>query len=363
MTLDDECRLSFYNEIATLDEAHGVTIVQHTETARIYVKKKLVNYDMTVFQYLRDHPVHGIPRIYELIPQEHALIIIEEYISGTPLQEILKIKKTLPEQEAKDIICKLCMILRELHAVAPPIIHRDIKPSNIILTPDGNVRLLDMDAAKHVHREEAQDTMLLGTKGYAAPEQYGFGSSSIETDIYSLGVLYNVLLVGDFPRVKLAEGKNGAAIKRCTSMDPTDRFRTVDDLMRAIGVRTGTDFPEATDVEGWRRFLPPGFRTGNFSKMIFAVLGYFLLITASLNLIIKDASPQRVLLNQIAFFLIGMTMILFTGNYLDIWRKLKITRVRYRWLQVIIIMVINILILFVGVLILIIVEKLTIERI
>ena len=147
--------MSYYKEIATLDEAHGVSIVQHTENSRIYVKKKLITYDLTVFQYLKDHPVQGIPRIYELIPEDHDLIIIEEYISGTPLQEMLIAKKIMTEEEARDIICKLCLILRELHEVTPPIIHRDIKPENIFINNEGTYKLGDFGIARQLENSKS----------------------------------------------------------------------------------------------------------------------------------------------------------------------------------------------------------------
>ena len=92
-------------------------------------------------------------------------------------------------------------------------------------------------------------------------------------------------------------------------------------------------------------------------KMLFATIGYLFLILASVSLTVKDANVQRILLNKVAFFLIGIAMIFFTGNYLDVWKKLGIANIRYRWLQIIAIILIDVLILFGGVLILIIAER------
>ena len=76
----------------------------------------------------------------------------------------------------------------------PPIIHRDIKPSNIIITAYNRAVLLDFNAAIYYSCQSTEDTILLGTQGYASPEQYGFGSSSPQTDIYSMGILFRELL-------------------------------------------------------------------------------------------------------------------------------------------------------------------------
>ena len=128
-------------------------------------------------RYLKDNPIKNTPRIYEVIEDSNQLIVLEEYISGTTLQQILDEQKVLKEEQVENIIRQLCSILLELHKAHPPIIHRDIKPSNIIISPDGVVKLIDMNAAKWNRNHSGRDTALIGTVGYAAPEQYGFASS------------------------------------------------------------------------------------------------------------------------------------------------------------------------------------------
>lgn len=108
--------------------------------------------------------------IYE---EDSHLILIEEYISGRTLEDIIK-SHDLTSQYIIQYTEELCNILKELHAFCPPIIHRDIKPSNIIVTSSNHIVLIDFNAAKEYSEIESSDTVLLGTKGYAAPEQYGF---------------------------------------------------------------------------------------------------------------------------------------------------------------------------------------------
>ena len=112
-------------------------------------------------------------------------------------------------------------------------VHRDIKPENVILRGADTV-LIDFDAAR-LHKPQAEaDTQVLGTTGFAAPEQYGLGQSDTRTDIYSLGVLMNVMLTGEHPSRKLAEGRMGRVIQRCTQVNPAKRYKNVLRLMEAL---------------------------------------------------------------------------------------------------------------------------------
>ena len=258
MTLEETCELSYYREIAVLNREHGVTLVQHMESGRIFVKKVLVTYDAEVFRYLQRRHVPHTPEIYAVVEDGDRLTVIEEYISGRSLREILDREGTLTETRAEDIIKQLCEILQHLHNASPPIIHRDIKPSNVIVSSEGTVTLLDMDAAKWEREDEARDTRLIGTVGYAAPEQYGFGASTVQTDLYSLGVLLNVMLTGGFPNESPAQGRLGKAVLSCTRMEPRSRPASAGALLRLLDGDSGRRDPGGR--RGWTSFLPPGFR-------------------------------------------------------------------------------------------------------
>lgn len=126
---------------------------------------------------------------------------------------------------------QICRALWVLHSMAA--VHRDIKPENVIVR-GGDAVLIDFDAARLHKPEHEADTQILGTTGFAAPEQYGLSQSDIRTDIYSLGVLINVMLTGQHPSKKLAEGKMGRVVERCTRVNPQRRFQNVLRLMEAI---------------------------------------------------------------------------------------------------------------------------------
>ena len=161
-------------------------------------------------------------------------MVVEEYIEGSSLSEYLK-EGTFEPFEAARIVRDLCCILNELHTLECPIIHRDIKPSNVMLTKSGEVVLLDMNVAKWYDSEEKEDTRLLGTKDYAAPEQAGYGmkASSDKTDIYAVGILLNVMLTGKLPKEKPAQGKLWDIIERCISLDADTRY-SADELIERL---------------------------------------------------------------------------------------------------------------------------------
>ena len=136
------------------------------------------------------------------------------------------------EDEAVSMIIQLCRILKQLHRCRSPIIHRDLKPANIMISSDGVVKLIDFNAAKEYRMGQMEDTCLMGTREYAAPEQYGFGQSDARTDIYALGVILNRLLTGDFPKNKLYEGRLKPVIQTCIQMDADARYQSVELLER-----------------------------------------------------------------------------------------------------------------------------------
>ena len=371
MNTSDSLALSCYQQVAVLDKEHDVILVQHSTTGSIYVRKRLSVYNIDVYRYLLDHHIRGIPAIEEIACQDKDLIVIEEYISGRTLQAILDNGNMFSASEAVRIVQQLCMILREMHSAEPPIIHRDIKPSNIIITPDETIRLLDMNAARFSAVDKAEDTALLGTYGYAAPEQFGFGSSNAQTDLYSVGVLLCEMITGHLPKEGIPEGKIGEIIRKCTRIDPEDRYASVDDLLEAlhrfiassvpIGARSAQEIArevplhpsgeavlsspayitKATEASPSGRETPasaaapvrpkalPGFRTGSPTNMAIAIIGYALLFYIGLTLTASDAaSPVFLLMEKAAVILCGLFVVFFTCDYRGMWRLFRINRIR-----------------------------------
>ena len=183
-----------------------------------------------VYRRLLSCSCRHLPLAYEAAEQDGENIVIEEFARGDTLDFLLK-EALFSPQETKQTIKQLCQGLWVLHSMAA--VHRDIKPENVILRGSDAV-LIDFDAAR-LHKPQAEaDTQILGTTGFAAPEQYGLGQSDTRTDIYSLGVLMNVMLTGQHPSKKLAEGRLGRIIQRCTQINPAKRYKNVLHLMEAL---------------------------------------------------------------------------------------------------------------------------------
>lgn len=212
-----------YEEIRLLKQSERSTV--HLVSAgdggeQIYVRKRLVG-QYPIYQMLRDCPHSSLPKIYEVTVEEDSTTVIEEYIERETPDGIQLSRKRL-----RGVIRQLCDVLEFLHGKG--IIHRDIKPSNLLLTGDGRLYLIDFDAARTLKDKQEQDTRLLGTRGFAPPEQYGFAQTDERTDIYALGAtLERILGV----KARLSDKK---VIRRCMNVDPDKRYQSVRDVRRAL---------------------------------------------------------------------------------------------------------------------------------
>ena len=342
MYIQNELILSFYKEIALLNAEHHIALVQHIQTKQIFVKKTLDVYNLNVYSYLKDNPVPGIPKIYELVQQNQTLIVIEDFISGQSLDKILSSEGAMNEERVIRYTLQLCETLSKLHASVPPIIHRDIKPTNIIITPHDTAILIDLNAAKHVS-EKDEDTTLLGTRGYAAPEQYGFGSSGAQTDIYAIGKLMNTLLNGSFSQ-HTVDGRLGSVIQKCTELTPSNRYRSIQELQDALHSLEKNNKKQIISTEK-RYMLPPGFRTGNYANMLVASAYYIFIIWLSWDMEFKDATHVTTIIQRIGVFLLMLSLPFSTLNYADIHYKFPLCNSDNRVKKVLGIVLLNLVVI------------------
>ena len=171
-----------------------------------------------------------LPQIMEVAEENGRIAVLEEYIEGDSLAELLR-GVCFTAAEAREITWQLCQALWVLHSMGA--VHRDVKPENIILRGRQAV-LIDFDASRLFKGEHSADTRILGTTGYAAPEQYGIAQTDERADIYSLGVLLNIMLTGRHPSKELTHGRWGRVVQKCTMVNPKKRYRSVLSLMEAL---------------------------------------------------------------------------------------------------------------------------------
>ena len=172
-----------------------------------------------------------LAQVYACQDADEDTVSEEEYIDGTLLSDLLR-QTLLDERQAAAAARELCTALQTLHGLG--YVHRDVKPENVMLTKQGRVVLLDLDAAAPLLGSPDRNTRLLGTAGYAAPEQFGFARCDVRADIFALGVLLNVMLTGEHPSVCLAKGRLGRIVRRCTHTNAAQRYETVDALLRQL---------------------------------------------------------------------------------------------------------------------------------
>ncbi|WP_051131458.1 serine/threonine protein kinase [Oscillibacter ruminantium] len=207
-------------ELSTSPKCRAILITDQQE--RHFVRKWMAG-NHAAYQQLRDLDHPYLPHIEEVTFAPNETIVTEEYIDGPSIGEA-----GLKPHNVLKSIRELCAVLSYLHRQG--IVHRDIKPSNILLAPDGHIRLIDFDAARTVKGAmHEQDTILLGTRGYAPPEQYGFSQTDARADIYSLGVTFRQLLEKTSKKQKYQR-----IIKKCTAFDPKQRYPSADNLNRAL---------------------------------------------------------------------------------------------------------------------------------
>ena len=188
------------------------------------------------------HPC--LPSIVDVIDSEGCFLIVMDYIEGNTLLKTLQENGAQPQEHVIEWAKQLCDVLGYLHTRKPPIIYRDLKPGNIMLKPDGNITLIDFGTARTYKRENIEDTTCLGTRGYAAPEQFGGrGQTDERTDIYCLGATLYHLVTGHNPSSPPYEiypirkwDQNLSAgleqiISKCTQQDPDKRYQSYSQVL------------------------------------------------------------------------------------------------------------------------------------
>lgn len=188
----------------------------------------------------------ALPRIVDIIDNGQTIFIIMDYIEGESLDKILKEYGAQPQELVIDWAKQLCDVLGYLHSQKPPIIYRDMKPANVMLKPEGNLKVIDFGIAREYKEKNLADTTVLGTKGYAPPEQHGSRQTDARSDIYALGMTMHHLLTGADPRpadymyVPIRQwnpelsGGLERIIDKCTALDPEDRYQNCNELMYAL---------------------------------------------------------------------------------------------------------------------------------
>jgi serine/threonine-protein kinase len=194
-------------------------------------------------EYLKKLSHPNLPSIIDIIDTKNSLLIVMDYVEGISLSQALRERGALPQEQVVHWAKQLCAVLGYLHSRTPPIIYRDLKPANVMLQPNDTVKIIDFGTAREFKEGRVDDTVPLGTQGYAAPEQYGVHQTDARTDVYNLGATMYHLVTGHNPSEppyvmhpirKWGSGLSSgleAIIMKCTRRDPDDRYQNMAELL------------------------------------------------------------------------------------------------------------------------------------
>lgn len=224
-----------YAVIGVLRESEKIVIhrLRHKTLGRDLVQLSFEG-DAAIYRFLQkiNHP--HLPRVFAVTEHEGRCIVLEEFIDGSTVADMLCADR-YTERGVRKVMSAVCDAVGTLHAQG--FVHRDIKPENVMITTKGRVVLLDFDTVRRHKTNATGDTRVIGTAGYAAPEQFGITQTDHRADIYAMGIMMNVMLTGEHPTKTLASGRLRPVIDKCTRLDPNQRYRSVEELKRALRLK------------------------------------------------------------------------------------------------------------------------------
>ncbi len=230
---------------------------------KVYLPEEKPVYDklMTV----RDANIANITGYTEI---EGIPYVVSEFISGISIGEYVHDNGCMPDEMIRHIAQGICNGLSVVHSSG--IVHRDITPENVIIDENGNARIIDFGISRVYDTGKTKDTEIMGTAGFAAPEQFGFHQTTEKADIYSLGALINYMAEGELPSEKLTQGTFRNIVMKCTRMDEDKRYRNAGEVSAALESRMSLRRLES---------YIPGF-SGSKKKKILSSLYYIYIIAA-----------------------------------------------------------------------------------
>lgn len=220
-----------YRRVSLLSDKNGCKVfrIRHRELQKDLVLHLLPSAN-GVYETLCGIRCEHLPAVYDVFPLDDGMIVLEEYIEGLTVSQIAETGK-YRKRGAIKVIGAVCDGLGVLHDNG--IVHRDIKPENIMVDGNGRVVIIDFNASRRMSAKP-RDTVIMGTVGYASPEQLGIAQSDARTDLYAVGVLLNVMITGKHPSETVARGRIGRIVRKCTAIHPDDRYRSAKQLSAAL---------------------------------------------------------------------------------------------------------------------------------
>ena len=223
--------LKIYHLVHVMADKNNCRVLRlrHRKLDRDVVVRQLP-YPVAAYTALCDLVCDHLPQVYDVIDTADGQTVLEEYVDGVTVVALAEGGR-IRYRQAKRILQGVCHALTILHQKG--FVHRDVKPENVLVRSDGQAVLVDLNISRKVTNAE-RDTVIMGTVGYASPEQLGLTQSDARTDVYACGILLNVMLTGKHPSEQLARGRAGRIVRRCTAVNPDDRYQAAHRLALAL---------------------------------------------------------------------------------------------------------------------------------
>lgn len=217
----------------------GKTALMKTTGDFLFAETLINEINILDFLHQQNNPIaDGFPKNLDVVQTTDTYYYVRSYIEGTTLEELCEsnLKKPgISSSLALNYVIQLTELLQFLHTLKPPVIHRDIKPQNIVVDRNGICHCIDMGISRFFDKAKKSDTLIMGTRLTAPPEQFGYHQTDIRSDLYSLGIVLYYCITGEYEihdqHLAELEPSIQKIIKKATMFDPDKRYQSTEELL------------------------------------------------------------------------------------------------------------------------------------
>ena len=191
-------------------------------------------YDIVSKLTTKEKEFSAIPKPVDYFLSDGKHFYIRQYAEGKTLASMIEKGTQFSEREICRIMGLICEQVHMLHSQNPPIICRDINPQNVIICNDGTPKIIDLDSLREYDKSASSDTICIGTKEMAAPEQFGYTQTNVRTDIYVLGMLLVYISTGTYDKYMKMPAHISRIAAKSTSFNPEDRYASALHMKKAL---------------------------------------------------------------------------------------------------------------------------------
>lgn len=307
---NEEALNGLYYNVTSMDRGHGAKLVRNKNTGEILAEKTVPADRKTEYELLKAAKLPGVPKISDIIDSGDELVVIEEYIHGMSLNDIMS-KRDMSLYEVIETVCRLCDLLSPMHNLTPSIIHGHLSPDKILIGQDKKIYVIDIEAPKPAGDRPADPFI----------------------DISALGAVMDAMLRGEAGSELRSDKKMNAMMehirKGCSSRDPAERYNTVlelkTDLLQIEPMTTKEQFYDEV-TERAKSFAPPGFRERKAWKMAVAAVSYFLMFVIAFNIDFETDIQAQATCEKLFCFFGFLCAVFVIMDYLGIQSHLSLAR-------------------------------------